>query len=66
MSEAIDMLIGMTFGVVVGFALALVMVGPREDAAIRGACGPCDHEAECGAFECVVGKEGWQRKEGAK
>ncbi len=62
MSEAIDMLIGMTFGVVVGFALALVMVGPREDAAIIHACGPCDHEAKCGAFGCVVGKEGWQRK----
>ncbi len=66
MNTAIDMLVGMLFGVVVGFALALVLIGPREDAAIIHACGPCDHEATCGAFECVVGKEGWQWKGGAK
>lgn len=69
MSEALDMLIGMVGGVVVGFAVTVL--GFRAcglepttvlRAAILDACGPCDHEAECGAFECVVGKEGWQRK----
>lgn len=53
-------------GLFFALGVALVEGGNDRVAAIRHACGECDHVGECGDYECRPGVDGWQLKAGAR
>ena len=54
-----------TIVVVIGvacFCFGLFVANGSATQALSWACGPCDHVADCGRYECRAGVDGWHLK----